>query len=82
MQLSSRTGAGRLPALSGHLIDVSLDQWATSEYNLDRALQLAQETPQVLPKVAKGFDIFFPSLHVIYINSIQKHKKSRGKSWA
>jgi hypothetical protein len=71
VQLSPRTGAGRLPALSGHFIDIPLDQGATSEYNLNRALQVFQETLQVLPKATESFDICFSYLHVIYIYSIQ-----------
>jgi hypothetical protein len=57
VQLSPRTGAGRLPALSGHFIDIPLDQGATSEYNLNRALQVFQKTLQVLPRKLSGLRV-------------------------
>ena len=51
-----------LAALSDHLIDGAFDHRIASEDGLDRALQILQEAPQVLPEAAEGLEVFL-ALH-------------------
>ncbi len=45
MQLASCTGTGGLAALSGHLIDIALDQRGTPEDHSQGSFQVCHKTP-------------------------------------
>jgi hypothetical protein len=69
MQPSPDADTVGFATLTGHLIDIALDQRGPPEGNFQRTLQVLKKAPQVLTQATKIGKIF--SLHPIKLNNIQ-----------